>query len=60
VNGNIRIIASAAEDISVNVRSVSHRAAQMLENNSGVAIAAEEMSASINEVGNNVRQGSLI
>jgi len=60
MNGNIRTIASAAEEISVNIQSVSHSAGQMLQNNSGIASAVEEMSASINGVGKNARQGSLI
>ncbi len=57
---NISVIASGAEEISVNIRDVSNTTEQMSQNNSTVASAAEEMAVSINEVGKNAREGSDI
>jgi len=60
MNGNISNIASAAEEISVNVCNVSETAAGMSQNVNAVAGAIEEISASINDTGKNARKGSHI
>ncbi|MDM8525644.1 methyl-accepting chemotaxis protein [Desulfococcaceae bacterium HSG8] len=57
---NIGTVASAAEEISLNVMRVSETANQMLQSNTTVASAVEEMTASMNEVGENARRGSGI
>ena len=57
---NISTIASASEEISVNVRNVSDTTEQMSQNVNTVAGAIGEMSSSINEVGRNARKGSDI
>lgn len=57
---NIGAVASAAEEISVNVQSVSEISGQMLQSSTAVASSIEEMSASMNEVGMNAHKGSHI
>ncbi len=57
---NISTIATATEEMSVNVQDVSNSAVQMSQNATAVAGAIEEMSASINEAGRSARQGSHV
>ena len=60
MNRNINIVASAVEEMNINVRSVSETTTHMSKNVNAVASAIEEMSFSINKVGKNARQGSDI
>ncbi|MCP4112515.1 MAG: methyl-accepting chemotaxis protein [Desulfobacteraceae bacterium] len=57
---NIHTIASAAEQMSASVSSVSGITDSMSHNFNAVASGIEQMSASINEVGKNARQGSSL
>ena len=60
MTGNIGAIASASEDMSLNIRNVSVTAKDMSQNVSVVAKAIEEMSLSVNRVGVNARDGLSI
>ncbi len=57
---NIGALASASEEISANTRSAADTAKLMLQSNTTVASAVEQMSASINQVGMNAHEGSCI
>lgn len=57
---NIGAIAFAAEEISLRAGETSESANQMLQSNTTVAGAIEEMSASMNQVGKNAHNGSHI
>jgi len=57
---NVNMVASATEEISMNIGSVVKNSENMLESNTTVAASIEKMSASVNQVGINAHEGSRI